>query len=386
MATTIKETKEILFDKFGDLKEQHTCAICKKTKLNNINEMLKHLIDVHGLNELNTLNEYSQQYNLNVSWETEVKKEVGKIVKCNGEKTVRQRLLGIDTYIRKNLPEQHKNKVPLLDENYIFSTEEHKELISVLNNKNFSTVLVSGNKGMGKTEAVLNLAAFMNQPTIRFNMTGKTRPDHFLVEQTFDGKKLSWVDKSLVTCARNGYWWLCDEISASSPMVNFAMFMIMEKGVIHLNSGELLKCHPYFKMIFTDNRIGNPEFHKYQGTQEQNIAFLDRIKSVIRFNEYNESLLTSILYHKFPTVGAQYNLKTGKKDYIDRLIKLKLAIDVEYQKGALNDKMSLRAMENILDNYRTLGDMSTAFRLSYLNKTNQVTDLAFLVDLFNRFF
>lgn len=376
---------EIILDLEGTFKVPHTCQVCGTFTSTNLEELKNHLTQSHLFGG-NSISEYCYAYKNSLKFAAE-KQQNKKKVKRWGTLFVRRSLANREILCRReeDLSENEKLIIPE-NNDFIFCNKEHKHLISVLNARNSFSCLITGDKGLGKTEAVLNIASKMRMPVLRFNMSGKTIPRNFLVDQEFDGKELKWVDRSLVICIRNGYWWLCDEISACNPIVAFSFFMLLEKATIHLENGEILKAHPRFKIIFTDNRIGNSHnSYKYQGTFEQNISFLDRIQSVIQFKDTNYEDLKRILISKFPKIDLLYNPISYKKDYFNSLVELKKLTDEEFIRGGITEKISIRSLINILNNFEIVENMLVAIEIGFLSKINQ-QDAEFILDLAKRFF
>jgi len=330
--------------------------------------------------------------------ETKIEESTEKkssLIKINGEITRRFEIEGIDSFLRIDkvvkkskttgkkitiggLEEEDKFEIPQIDENFILSENFHKTILKVLSAKGFHTILLSGDTGLGKTAAIEQIAARMNQPLIRENITGETKVSDIFQEANYDKieKKIVYNDKSILKAMKKGYWLLLDEISAGSPQIMFILYRLLERAEVRTFDGLTVKAHPMFKIIFTDNRIGNPNFYRYHGTHEQNMAFLNRIKTTIFFENLKPSIEERILKNKFPEAISE----------IKKLMNFARMIRNENIKGNFSETFPIRTMENICYNFEILKDMNEAFNVAYLNKITEETDKDFANELFKRVF
>jgi midasin (ATPase involved in ribosome maturation) len=324
-----------------------------------------------------------------------VEEKKSSLIKINGEITKRFEIEGIDSFKRINkvvkkskttgkkiviggLEEEDTFEIPQIDDNFILSESFHKTILKVLSAPGFHTILLSGDTGLGKTAAIEQIAARMNQPIIRENITGETKVSDIFQEANYDKieKKIVYNDKSILKAMKKGYWLLLDEISAGSPQIMFILYRLLERAEVRTFDGQTIKAHPMFKIIFTDNRIGNPNFYRYHGTHEQNMAFLNRIKTTIFFENLKPTIESRILKGKYPEAIP----------IMDNLMKFAKMIRDENVKGNFSETFPIRSLESICYNFEILQDANESFNVAYLNKITEEADKDFACELFKRIF
>jgi MoxR-like ATPase len=237
---------------------------------------------------------------------------------------------------------------------------------------------LTGDTGSGKTATVKQICARMNQPMMRENITGSTKVEHLLQEQVIDSKnkEIKYQDKALPICAEKGYTLLIDEISAGTPQVMFLFFRVLETGEVKTFDNRIIKCHPHFKIIFTDNRIGNPNFYRYHGTQQQNIALVGRITTTIFFPYLSEENEKNVLVQKYAI----------EKSFATNLVQFAGLVRKETEEGNFGEPLSTRDLEHITKNYKIYGDKRKALQVGFLNKIQEKDQKDFVINLWERKF
>lgn len=192
----------------------------------------------------------------------------------------------------EKLTDQERALVPVHDENYSVGDAEKslwEDMALAVSCRD--NVFVYGPTGCGKTTAILELAAMINQPCYRVNCSGEIRVADFVGDKTVELDAASgqsvirWVDGILPMCMRNGWWLILDELDAAPPHVLFALQAVLEKGgklVLTQNEGEIVEPSKTFRVFATANTNGRgDETGAYSGTQLLNESFLDRFGMVL---------------------------------------------------------------------------------------------------------
>jgi midasin (ATPase involved in ribosome maturation) len=276
------------------------------------------------------------------------------------------------------LMEEDLDHIPQEDPNYILDEPYHKAAIKLLSSEGYTSVLLTGDTGYGKTSSVEQIACQMRQPLLRLNMTGSTKVEHLLQEQVVDTKKkeIRWEDRDLLIAWKRGYWLLIDEVSAANPQVIFLFFRVLESfPTLKTFDGKVFKPHPMTKIIFTDNRIGNPNYYKYHGTQAQNLAFISRIASTVVYDCLTPGNERRMLKNRYPSVDTEF---------IQKLVTFAGDVRTAIADGQFNEFLGTRDLEHIVQNFIAFKDPTMALGYGYLNKLQEKTDKDFIAGLFQR--
>jgi cobaltochelatase CobS len=143
-------------------------------------------------------------------------------------------------------------------------------------------VLLIGETGVGKTQAVRFLAWKTNNGLRRVNLNGATTVDEFLGKLLINEQGTYWVDGVLVDAMQAGDWILLDEINACLPEIAFCLHSLLDDDrmvVLTEHDGRIVRPHPDFRLFASMNPS---EEGRYGGTKMLNEALLDRFSMVIR--------------------------------------------------------------------------------------------------------
>lgn len=396
------------------LKEDHTCEACSSFPFasNSLSKVVDH-VESHSL----TFKEYRDTFigetiiedpffeGLTIEYQgvlfiknTTVEKAQEErkkpFAKINGEIVKRITISGIESYERKlrikkiinnekvfigGLRANEISFIPEAKNDFFLDHDFHKSTISLLSFPGFTTVLLTGDTGLGKTETVMQICSLMRQPVVRIKITGNTKVKDIFQDENYSEteKKLVKVDKGIIQAMKMGATLLVDEISAASPSVNFIFYELLEEGTVIDFDGKKIIPKPTFKVVFTDNRIGNVNYFKYHGTFEQSQAFINRIRSVVVFDNLKPMTEKKILLMKYPFCDEVF---------IDKLIDISKILREENKKGNFQEMFPIRTLQNISLNYQIFKNAKKAFEFGYLNKISEIIDRDFVSDLVQRFF
>ena len=166
---------------------------------------------------------------------------------------------------------------PTPSPDYIFHESSRDIIVWFLERSD--PLYVFGPTGSGKTSLIKELAARLHYPV--FEVTGHGRLEfadlagHLAVR---DGS-MEYAYGPLTLAMRHGGLFLLNEIDLVSPDVAAGCNGILDGQPLCLaeNSGELITPHPLFRFVVTANTNGSfDETGLYQGTLQQNLAFMDR--------------------------------------------------------------------------------------------------------------
>lgn len=196
-------------------------------------------------------------------------------------------------------------EVPRIDPAYEFQEELTKRFLLAVNKSKH--VLLVGHTGTGKTSLVEQIAARINQPSIRVNLNMQTTYADMIGAWTVQNGEMVWIDGVLPHAMRNGYWLILDEVDYGEANILCALNPVLEKRP-HLRlkekNREQVPVHPNFRVFGTANAAGAMKAwrHLYQGTNLMNEAWMDRW-TVFLVDYMNEALEAKVLSNAIAKVS-----------------------------------------------------------------------------------
>ena len=280
---------------------------------------------------------------------------------------------GIDTDMSApafSIVDEH---VPDIDETYHFDPET---TLAVLAGFAFNRrVLLQGYHGTGKSTHFEQIAARLNWPMIRINL------DSHISRIDLIGKDAIVLREGLqVTEYREGIlpWALqhpCalvfDEYDAGRPDVMFVIQRVLEvEGKLTLlDQNRVIRPHPAFRLFATTNTIGLGDTSGlYHGTQQINQGQMDRWNIVATLNYLEHDDEVNIVHAKVPDFQAGGD----GRDTIDKMVQLAALTRTGFMAGDLSTVMSPRTVLTWAENAQILGNVAFAFRLTFLNKCDEI--------------
>src|SRR5512134_3764849 len=285
--------------------------------------------------------------------------------------SVRQ-TFGIDSDLEVpafSVPEDH---VPEIDDAYRF---DHDTTLAILAGfAHNRRVMIQGYHGTGKSTHIEQVAARLNWPCIRINL------DSHISRIDLVGRDAIVIREGVqVTEFREGMlpWALqhptalvFDEYDAGRPDVMFVIQRVLEvEGKLTLlDQNRVMRPHPWFRLFATTNTIGlGDTTGLYHGTQQINQGQMDRWNIVATLNYLPAEDERQIVLAKVP----YYNTKEGR-EIIAAMVELADLTRCGFVNGDISTVMSPRTVITWAENARIFGDVGVAFRLTFLNKCDEV--------------
>ncbi|WP_374377806.1 cobaltochelatase subunit CobS [Dongia sp.] len=285
--------------------------------------------------------------------------------------SVRQ-MFGLDSDLQVPAFSQRTELVPDLDESYRF---DHDTTMAILAGFAFNRrVMIQGYHGTGKSTHIEQVAARLNWPCIRINLDSHISRIDLIGKDAIvlkDGKQVTEYREGLLPWAlQHPTALVFDEYDAGRPDVMFVIQRILEvEGKLTLlDQNKVIRPHPAFRLFATANTVGlGDTTGLYHGTQQINQGQMDRWNIVATLNYLPHDDEANIVVAKSPT----YDNEQGRKT-IGAMVACAELTRSGFINGDISTVMSPRTVITWAENARIFGDVGFAFRVSFLNKCDEL--------------
>jgi cobaltochelatase CobS len=157
-----------------------------------------------------------------------------------------------------------------------------------------------------------------------------------------------------------------DEYDAGRPDVMFVIQRVLEAEgrMTMLEQNKVIRAHQSFRLFATTNTIGLGDTSGlYHGTQQINAGQMDRWNIVQTLNYLPHDQELAIITSKFPEFD---------KAQADKMVRMADMTRVGFMAGDLSTLMSPRTIMSWVENTNIFNDRETAFRLTFLNKCDEL--------------
>ncbi len=288
------------------------------------------------------------------------------------KKLTTEKLFGFESNVKLLGFDKPHPLTPAIDDTYHFDKDTTLAILAgFLHNRR---VLVQGYHGTGKSTHIEQIAARLNWPCIRINMDSHISRTDLIGRDAIvlkEGKQVTAFQEGIIPWAlRRPIALVFDEYDAGRPDVMFVIQRILEaQGKLTLlDQNTVITPHPYFRIFATSNTIGlGDATGLYHGTQPINQGQMDRWNIVATLNYLDASVEEKIIASK---VKALDNAK-GKK-LIGQMVAMASLTRQGFMNGDISTVMSPRTVLSWADNAQIMDSVDTAFRLSFLNKCDEM--------------
>jgi cobaltochelatase CobS len=160
-----------------------------------------------------------------------------------------------------------------------------------------------------------------------------------------------------------------DELDAARPEVMFVIQRILEREgkFTLLDQNKVISPNPFFRLFATANTIGLGNLNGlYHGTQMINQAQMDRWNIVARLNYLSVEDEVNIVVSRVPSFDNEAGRKT-----VASMVAVADLTRKGFTAGDTSTLMSPRTVIFWAENLEIFRNISTAFRLSFLNKCDE---------------
>jgi len=236
-------------------------------------------------------------------------------------------------------------------------------------------VMVQGYHGTGKSTHIEQVAARLNWPMVRVNLDSHVSRIDLVGKDAIvlrEGKQVTEFREGMLPWAlQRPIALVFDEYDAGRPDVMFVIQRVLEAGgkLTLLDQNKVIRAHPYFRLFSTTNTIGlGDTTGLYHGTQQINQGQMDRWSIVTTLNYLSHDAEAEIVLAKVPS----YDTTAGRQT-IAAMVRVADMTRNAFMNGDISTVMSPRTVITWAQNAEIFGgDIANAFRLTFLNKCDEL--------------
>ncbi|QIE41764.1 cobaltochelatase subunit CobS [Meridianimarinicoccus aquatilis] len=281
-------------------------------------------------------------------------------------------VFGIDTDMVVKGFAERSDRVPDLDPTYKFDRDT---TLAILAGFAFNRrVMIQGYHGTGKSTHIEQVAARLNWPLVRVNLDSHISRIDLIGKDAIklkDGKQYTEFQEGILPWAlRTPTAIVFDEYDAGRADVMFVIQRVLEADgkLTLLDQNKVLSPNPNFRIFATANTVGlGDTTGLYHGTQQINQGQMDRWSLVATLNYLSHDAEAAIVLSKCP----HYNTQEGRQT-ISQMVTVADLTRTAFMNGELSTVMSPRTVIAWAQNALIFKDVGYAFRLSFLNKCDEL--------------
>jgi len=290
----------------------------------------------------------------------------------NIELSVRE-TFGIDIDLKVPAFSEASEYVPAVDETYLFDKDTTLAILAGFSHNR--RVMIQGYHGTGKSTHIEQVAAKLNWPCIRVNLDSHISRIDLIGKDAIvlrDSKQVTEFREGILPWSlQNPTALVFDEYDAGRADVMFVIQRVLEQDgrMTLLDTNKVITPNPNFRLFATANTVGlGDTTGLYHGTQQINQGQMDRWNIVTTLNYLSHEAECGIILSKSPDYDS-----TDGKSQIDSMVALADLTRQGFMAGDISTVMSPRTVITWAENARIFnGDIAFAFRLSFLNKCDEV--------------
>ena len=266
-----------------------------------------------------------------------------------------------------------EDHVPDLDPDYNFNREVTLAILAGL--KHNRRVMIQGYHGTGKSTHIEQVCARLNWPCVRVNLDSHVSRIDLVGKDAIvlkEGKQVTEFKEGILPWAlQNNVALVFDEYDAGRPDVMFVIQRVLEVSgkLTLLDQSKVIRPHPWFRLFATTNTIGLGDTSGlYHGTQQINQGQMDRWSLVVTLNYLPHDDEVKIVLSK----AKAFAKSEAKKKQIANMVRVADLTRNAFINGDLSTVMSPRTVITWAENAEIFGDIGFAFRLTFLNKCDEL--------------
>ena len=294
-------------------------------------------------------------------------------------------VFGLETDMTVPAFSQSSEHVPPVDEAYRFDRDT---TLAILAGFSYGRkVLIQGYHGTGKSTHIEQVAARLNWPCIRINLDSHISRIDLIGKDAIvirDGMQVTEFREGLLPWALQTPTALVfDEYDAGRPDVMFVIQRVLEADskLTLLDQNRIIRPLQAFRLFATSNTVGlGDTTGLYHGTQQINQGQMDRWNIVATLNYLPHDDEVNIVLANVP----EYDTEEGRRT-ISLMVRVADLTRSGFMAGDISTVMSPRTVINWAENVSIFDDLSFAFRLTFLNKCDEI-ERSLIAEYFQRCF
>ncbi|MEO1550702.1 MAG: cobaltochelatase subunit CobS [Pseudomonadota bacterium] len=264
------------------------------------------------------------------------------------------------------------DRVPEIDPSYKFDPDTTLAILAGFAHNR--RVMIQGYHGTGKSTHIEQVAARLNWPCVRVNLDSHISRIDLIGKDAIklkDGLQVTEFQEGILPWAlRNPVAIVFDEYDAGRPDVMFVIQRVLEVDgkLTLLDQNKVIHPHPYFRLFATANTVGlGDTTGLYHGTQQINQGQMDRWSLIATLNYLEHDAEVGIVLSKNPRLGTDEGRRT-----VSRMVTVADLTRSAFMNGDVSTVMSPRTVIAWAQNAEIFGDVGFAFRLTFLNKCDEL--------------
>jgi midasin (ATPase involved in ribosome maturation) len=266
--------------------------------------------------------------------------------------------------------------IPSKDETFV-PFGFYKDLKSVLQGNMFYPIFISGLSGNGKTTMVEQVCANLKREALRVNISIETDEDDLIGGNTLVDGNVVYREGPVLTAMKRGAVLVLDEIDRGSNKLMCLQAILEGKPYFNKKTGETVTPAPGFNIVATANTKGRgSDDGKFISANILDEAFLERFAITVEQEYPTMATEKKIVVKKM----AKANIEDD--EFATHLVTWSDVIRRTYYDGAIDELISTRRLEHIVNAFAVFGDKQKAVQLC-VNRFDDDTKQAF-IDLYTK--
>ena len=269
-----------------------------------------------------------------------------------------------------------ENLIPAKDSTFV-PFGFYKDLKKVLESRMFYPVFISGLSGNGKTTMVEQICANLKREAIRVNISIETDEDDLIGGNTLVDGNVVYREGPVLTAMKRGAVLILDEVDRGSNKLMCLQAVLEGKSYFNKKNGETITPANGFTIIATANTKGRgSDDGKFISAQLLDEAFLERFAITVEQEYPTMSVEKKIILNKMERAGCV------DEDFATHLVTWSDVIRKTFMEGAIDELVSTRRLEHIVNAFAVFNDKVKAITLC-TNRFDEDTKQAF-IDLYSK--